>query len=317
VAEREKHRRRMNFTREESPPMNSDIVQETTIAALTLRGRGNVRDIYEIGDALLIVSTDRLSAFDVILPDPIPSKGKVLNGLSVFWMKKAEHLMPNHLITDDVAQYPDELRDSLNLLAGRSVLVKKATTFPVECVVRGYLIGSGWKDYQATGSVCGISLPPELRQADKLPEPIFTPSSKAEIGAHDENISFGKVVDLVGEETAQWLRDKSIELYLFGSRWAEERGIIIADTKFEFGLVDAAPTLIDEVLTPDSSRFWPMDRYRVGSSPPSLDKQFVRDYLESLAWDKKPPAPRLPAEIVNKTRENYLEIYRILTGSDV
>ncbi len=197
------------------------------------------------------------------------------------------------------------------------MLVRKAETFPVECVARGYIIGSGWKDYLSTGSLCGITMPPGLKQAEKLPEPIFTPSTKAEIGDHDENISFDRAVNLVGAETARWLRDKTIELYLQGSRWAEERGIIIADTKFEFGTVDGVPTLIDEVLTPDSSRFWPMDEYRAGISPPSLDKQFVRDYLEGLVWDKKPPAPILPAEIISKTRAKYLDIYRILTGSDL
>lgn len=297
--------------------MNTPVVKETSFSDLTPAGRGKVRDVYRVGDKLLIVSTDRLSAFDVILPDPIPNKGKVLNGLSRFWMDKTEHIVPNHLITTDVGEYPEEIRAHSAQLEGRSMLVKTAQVFPVECVVRGYIIGSGWKDYKASGEICGISIPPGLKQAEKLPEPIFTPSTKADIGAHDENISFDRVKDLVGEETAVWLRDKSIELYLFGARWAEERGIIIADTKFEFGAHQGTRLLVDEALTPDSSRFWPKSQYRTGISPPSLDKQFVRDYLESLDWDKKPPAPSLPAEIITRTEEKYLEIYRILTGESL
>ncbi len=292
-------------------------VTTTDLAPLTLAGRGKVRDVYDLGDMLLIVSTDRISAFDVILLDPIPDKGKVLNGLSAFWMEKTESLVPNHLVTTDPARYPDPCGRFTDVLEGRSMLVRKAKPFPVECVARGYIIGSGWKDYQKTGTVCGIPLPEGLEQAQKLPEPLFTPSTKAELGAHDENISFDRVIDLVGRETAEWLRDTTIELYLFGARWAEERGIIIADTKFEFGLVDGVPTLIDEILTPDSSRFWPKDSYRTGVSPPSLDKQFVRDYLEGLDWDKQPPPPNLPDEIVAKTREKYVDIYRILTGKEL
>jgi len=297
--------------------MNVDVVKETSLPTLALSGRGKVRDVYQVGDMLLIVSTDRLSAFDVILPNPIPYKGRVLNNLSIFWMQKTKDLVPNHLVATDVSQYPEECRHYSSVLEGRSVLVKKARTFPVECVARGYIIGSGWKDYQATGSICGIPLPQGLAQAQKLPEPVFTPSTKAAIGDHDENISFNRVKDLVGEETARWLRDKTLELYLWGARWAEERGVIIADTKFEFGLVDGVPTLIDEILTPDSSRFWPMDQYRTGMSPPSLDKQFVRDYLEGLDWDKTPPAPLLPQEIVDKTAEKYLDLYKIITGQDI
>jgi len=297
--------------------MKVDVVKETSLPPLALAGRGKVRDVYEIEDMLLIVSTDRLSAFDVVLPDPIPFKGKVLNNLSLFWMRRTEDLVPNHLVTSDVSQFPEVCRKFSSVLEGRSMLVKKARTFPVECVVRGYIIGSGWKDYQATGGICGIPLPQGLAQAQKLPEPVFTPSTKAEIGDHDENITFNKVVDLVGEDAARWLRDKTLELYLHGSRWAEERGVIIADTKFEFGLVDEVPTLVDEVLTPDSSRFWPVAEYRTGMSPPSLDKQFVRDYLEGLNWDKKPPAPPLPQEIIARTTEKYLELYRIITGQDL
>jgi phosphoribosylaminoimidazole-succinocarboxamide synthase len=295
--------------------MMSQAIKETDFPSLTLAGRGKVRDVYDLGDRLLIVSTDRLSAFDVILPDPIPMKGKVLNGLSLFWLEHTRDLVPNHLITGDLAAYPDQLHPYADVLAGRSMLVRKAKTFPVECVARGYIIGSGWKDYQATGSICGIPLPAGLKLAEKLPEPIFTPSTKAELGAHDENISFAKVIDVVGKETADWLRDTTLKLYLFGARWAEERGIIIADTKFEFGIVDGTRMLIDEIMTPDSSRFWPMDHYQVGMSPPSLDKQFVRDYLEGLDWNKQPPAPSLPEEIIAKTRDNYREIYRILTGN--
>lgn len=294
--------------------MDTGLVLETSFPSLDLLARGKVRDVYSVGNNLLIVSTDRLSAFDVVLPDPIPSKGKVLNSLSVFWMSRMEHIVPNHIITADVVDYPEELRTYSENLAGRSVLVRKAKVFPVECVARGYVIGSGWKDYQDCGAICGIPLPGGLRLGEKLPEPIFTPSTKARIGDHDENISFSKVVDLLGEVTAKWLRDKTLELYLNGAAWAEERGIIIADTKFEFGVVDGVPTLVDEVLTPDSSRFWPVDQYRVGMSPPSLDKQFVRDYLESLNWDKKPPAPSLPADIIEKTRDKYLELYSIITG---
>ncbi len=297
--------------------MNLEVVKDTQLSSLIFAGRGKVRDIYQVQDKLLIVSTDRLSAFDVILPDPIPYKGRVLNSLSIFWMDKTADMVPNHFITADVSEYPEEARKYLALLEGRSMLVRKAEIFPIECVARGYIIGSGWKDYQAHGQICGIPLPTGLKQAEKLPEPIFTPSTKAEIGAHDENISFDKVKDLVGLETAYWLRDKTIELYLYGSRWAEDRGIIIADTKFEFGLVDGTRTLVDEALTPDSSRFWPIDQYRTGISPPSLDKQFVRDYLETIDWDKKPPAPSLSADIIAKTKEKYLSIYRLLTGKDL
>jgi phosphoribosylaminoimidazole-succinocarboxamide synthase len=297
--------------------MNTNAVKETDLAPLPLAGRGKVRDIYDLEDRLLIVCSDRVSAFDVILPEPIPDKGKVLNCLSLFWMNTVQDLVHNHLITSNVDEYPDECRNFADVLRGRSMIVRKAQPFPVECVARGYIIGSGWKDYQETGSVCGIPLPQGLEQAEKLSEPIFTPASKAEVGEHDENISFDRVIDMLGKETAQWLKDKTLELYLHGSRWAEERGIIIADTKFEFGLIDGKPCLIDEIMTPDSSRFWPSDQYRTGISPPSLDKQFVRDYLLELDWDKKAPGPSLPAEIISKTRDKYLEIYRILTGEEL
>jgi len=295
--------------------MNTGVVLETSFPSLDLLARGKVRDVYSVGNKLLIVSTDRLSAFDVVLPDPIPSKGRVLNSLSIFWMRRMEHIVPNHIITADVSDYPAELSPYSEDLAGRSVLVRKAKVFPVECVARGYVIGSGWKDYQAGGSICGIPLPAGLELAQKLPEPIFTPSTKAQIGDHDENISFSKVVDLLGEETAKWLRDKALELYLYGAAWAEERGIIIADTKFEFGVVEDVPTLVDEVLTPDSSRFWPVDHYAPGRAQSSYDKQFVRDYLLALGWNKEPPAPPLPADVVAKTRVNYLQALALLAAA--
>ncbi len=297
--------------------MESDILMETNFEDLSLVARGKVRDIYKTQEKLLIVSTDRLSAFDVVLPDPIPHKGEVLNQLSVFWMKKTSHIAPNHLITDRVENYPEELKKYSTHLKGRSMLVKKASVFPVECIARGYIIGSGWTEYMANGSISGIRLPKGLKQAERLPDPVFTPSTKAEIGQHDQNISFDKVVNLLGSDTAKWLRDKTLEIYRFGSAWAEKRGIIIADTKFEFGVIDGALAIVDEILTPDSSRFWPMDQYRVGVSPPSLDKQYVRDYLEELNWDKKPPAPVLPAEVIRNTSEKYLSIYNILTGNEL
>ena len=297
--------------------MSLITISETNIGELSLLGRGKVRDIYRVDDKLLVISTDRLSAFDVVLPDPIPRKGLVLNQLSIFWMDQTGHLAPNHLISANVDEYPSELLRYSDQLKGRSMLVKNADVFPVECIARGYIIGSGWTEYKATGSISGIRLPGGLKQGQKLPEPIFTPSTKAETGQHDQNISFQKTVDLLGSEAASWLRDKTLEIYKFGAKWAEQKGIIIADTKFEFGVIDGAFTLVDEVLTPDSSRFWPMNQYEIGVSPPSLDKQYVRDYLESLNWDKNPPAPKLPREVVLNTSEKYLAIYKILTGSNL
>jgi phosphoribosylaminoimidazole-succinocarboxamide synthase len=297
--------------------MSLITISETNIGELSLLGRGKVRDIYRVDDKLLVISTDRLSAFDVVLPDPIPRKGLVLNQLSIFWMDQTGHLAPNHLISANVDEYPSELLRYSDQLKGRSMLVKNADVFPVECIARGYIIGSGWTEYKATGSISGIRLPSGLKQGQKLPEPIFTPSTKAETGQHDQNISFQKTVDLLGFEAASWLRDKTLEIYKFGAKWAEQKGIIIADTKFEFGVIDGAFTLVDEVLTPDSSRFWPMNQYEIGVSPPSLDKQYVRDYLESLNWDKNPPAPKLPREVVLNTSEKYLAIYKILTGSNL
>ena len=291
---------------------------ESSIKSLPLLGRGKVRDMYAVGgDRLLIVTTDRLSAFDVVLPDPIPDKGRVLNELSNFWFKKLGHIVPNHL--DGVA--PDTVvkgGDEALQVKGRAVVAKKLRPLPIEAVVRGYLIGSGWKDYQKTGAVCGIPLPKGLTQADKLPEVIFTPATKAEIGAHDENISFAQVEKMIGKDLAAKVRDVSIHLYCEAADFARERGIIIADTKFEFG-TDAAGklVLIDEALTADSSRFWPVDEYRPGSSPPSFDKQYVRDYLETLDWNKAPPAPRLPAEVIAKTSQKYREAFHRLTGQQL
>ncbi|MDD3472030.1 MAG: phosphoribosylaminoimidazolesuccinocarboxamide synthase [Syntrophaceae bacterium] len=297
--------------------MSEKTIKETNLDSLKLMGRGKVRDIYDLDDRLLIVSTDRLSAFDVILPNPIPKKGQVLNKLSSFWMNKTAKIAPNHLISSDIKEFPGILQKYGDQLDGRSMLVKRAKTFPVECVVRGYIIGSGWEDYKKTGAICGINLPSGLKQADKLSEPIFTPSTKAEIGKHDENISFSKTVDILGADTANWLRDTSLQLYEFGARWAEQRGIIIADTKFEFGIIDGTRSLIDEVLTPDSSRFWPQDQYEPGISPPSLDKQYVRDYLQSIKWNKEPPAPQLPEEVVRNVSQKYINIYKILTGEEI
>jgi phosphoribosylaminoimidazole-succinocarboxamide synthase len=282
---------------------------------LELINRGKVRDIYAVDeDHLLIVTTDRLSAFDVVLPQPIPGKGEVLTRVANFWFDRTQHILPNHLAAlqlEDVVKDPQQRAT----LGDRAMLVRRLKPLPVESIVRGYLIGSGWKDYQQTGQVCGIDLPAGLRQADKLPEAIFTPSTKAEVGEHDENIDFQQTIDLLGEELAKQVRDLSIKIYTESAAYAQERGIIIADTKFEFGLDDAGRLhLIDEVLTPDSSRFWPADEYRPGISPPSFDKQFVRDYLETLDWDKTAPGPELPAEIISKTSEKYREAERRLTG---
>lgn len=286
---------------------------QSEIDSLPLLFRGKVRDVYDLGSELLIVTTDRLSAFDVVLPDPIPEKGRVLTQVTNFWMERFKNTIPNHVSQTELS---DVIRDPklFEILKNRTVIVKKAKPLLVECVVRGYLIGSGWKDYQKTGAVCGIKLPAGLKLASKLPEPLFTPSSKAEIGAHDENISFDRVSDLVGCDMAKKLRDVSLKLYVEGARHAESRGILMADTKFEFGLVNGELTLIDEVMTPDSSRLWPRSEYREGFSPPSFDKQFVRDYLETLDWNKTAPGPRLPADVIAKTSEKYLEALQILTS---
>jgi len=286
---------------------------ETSFPDLKLLGRGKVRDNYEVGESLLIVSTDRISAFDHILPNGIPDKGKVLNQISLFWFEKTTGLVRNHVQEHKVERYPEPLRRHADVLRGRSMLVARLKMLPVECVVRGYLAGSGYKEYVKTGSVCGLRLPPGLSESSRLPEPLFTPSTKATSG-HDENIPFAKVIDLIGRETAETVRDLSLAIYRKGCEHAESRGILIADTKFEFGVDPGGVVLADEVLTPDSSRFWPKETYKVGGPQPSLDKQYVRDYLESIRWDKNPPAPRLPDEIVQGTRRRYVDIFERLSG---
>jgi len=291
-------------------------VFETDISGVTLVGRGKVRDVYDLGDSLLLVATDRLSAFDYILPNPIPDKGKVLNQISVFWFDRFEDLVPNHIRVTDVAEFPDPLPRFAEQLEGRSMVVSKLEMLPVECVARGYLAGSGWKEYRERGTVCGIPLPQGLLESSELPEPIFTPATKAQDG-HDENIPFSEVERLIGPELATQVRDKTLELYLAGAEYARGRGIIIADTKFEFGMDDGQLVLADEVLTPDSSRFWPADQYEPGRGQPSFDKQYVRDHLEEIGWNKQPPVPELPEKLVIGTRARYLEIFRILTGSSV
>jgi len=273
---------------------------------------GKVREVFDLGDELLFVATDRLSAFDVILPDPIPNKGAVLNQISAFWFKRFR-FVANHLVTADFAHFPKSF-DLPPLLAGRSMIVKKSEPLAIECVVRGYLAGSGWKDYQETGRVCGHALPAGLQLASKLPAPIFTPATKSESG-HDLNVNFAQACEIVGEKTATRARDMSLMIYKAGSEYAAEKGIIVADTKFEFGARDGELLLIDECLTPDSSRFWPADSYVVGKSPPSYDKQFVRDYLETLEWDKTPPGPKLPQDVLEKTSAKYLEAFERLTGA--
>ena len=287
-------------------------LMQTELPGIPLVNRGKVRDVYDLGDALLFVATDRLSAFDVVMPNGVPHKGEVLTQISLFWFDLMRDV-PNHLISADVTTRP-ELKAYVKDLQGRSMIVRKAKVIPVECIVRGYLVGSGWKDYQKSGVVSGIRLRPGYQQASKLDEPLFTPSSKAAVGEHDEAISFEQVVALIGAEKAAEIRDLSLKIYTTARDYAEKRGIIVADTKFEFGEIDGKVILVDEVLTPDSSRFWPADQYRVGTSPVSLDKQFVRDYLETLDWNKTAPGPELPADVVKKTSEKYLEAYRMLTG---
>ncbi len=275
--------------------------------------RGKVRDVYDLGDSLLIVATDRISAYDVVMPNGIPGKGAILTAISRFWFAKFAQV-PNHLIATEVRQYPEKVRPYADQIAGRSMYVKKAAVVPIECVARGYLAGSGWKEYQKSQTVCGIKLPSGLRQCDKLPEPIFTPATKEESG-HDINIDFAEMTRRVGPDLAELLREKTLTLYANAADYAATRGVLIADTKFEFGtLPDGTVILIDEVLTPDSSRFWPADEYKPGQDQPSFDKQFVRNYLESQPWDKTPPAPKLPPEVVAGTRDRYLEAHRLLTG---
>ena len=287
----------------------------TEIPGIPMISRGKVRDIYDLGDSLLFVATDRLSAFDVVMPNGVPRKGEVLTQISLFWFDLMKNV-PNHLITADVTTRP-ELVPYAKDLQGRSMIVRKATILPAECIVRGYLVGSGWKDYQKTGIVSGLKLREGYQQASKLDEPLFTPSTKAAVGDHDEAISFEGVAELVGLEKATVMRDLALKIYITARDYAEKKGIIVADTKFEFGVIDGVVTLVDEVLTPDSSRFWPADQYQVGTSPVSLDKQFVRDYLETLDWDKTAPGPEIPADVVEKTTLKYLEAYRMLTGKEL
>ncbi len=290
------------------------VLRETKFAGLSPAARGKVRDIYDAGDKLLIVATDRLSAFDVILPTPIPDKGRVLTQLSLFWFDLLRDVIPNHVLS--ATEFPAPFDAYHEELAGRSMLVRKVAPLPIECVVRGYVSGSGWKDYQRTGAICGIALPPGLRESDRLPEAIFTPATKAATG-HDENISFERVASLIGNERARAVRDVSLEIYRRAATYAEPRGILLADTKFEFGLLKDELIWIDEALTPDSSRFWPAMQYEPGGPQASFDKQFVRDYLESIDWPKTPPGPELPPEVVAATRGKYREAYRILTGREL
>lgn len=295
-----------------SSPKMTPVVYQTEFPGLKLRARGKVRDIYDLGDRLLIVATDRLSAFDVVLPTPIPDKGRVLTQLSLFWFDKLGDVIPHHVI--ESRDFQGQLAPYAHALAGRAMLVRKTEPIPIECVVRGYIVGSGWKDYQKTQSICGIPLPAGLRESDRLPEPIFTPSTKATTG-HDENISFEGTASRVGRSLAERLREVSLEIYRQASEFASARGIIIADTKFEFGLLGDQLIWIDEALTPDSSRFWPASLYEPGKPQPSFDKQYVRDYLERIGWNKQPPGPELPADVVAATREKYREAHQNITGN--
>jgi phosphoribosylaminoimidazole-succinocarboxamide synthase len=290
-----------------------EVLLDIDLPGIKAFKKGKVRNVFDLGDSLLLVASDRISAFDSVMPNGIPDKGAILTQISLFWFDFTKNIIKNHIIESDVNNYPKELQPFKDKLAKRSVIGKKAELIPVECVVRGYLSGSGWKDYQKTGSICGIKLPAGLKESSKLSEPIFTPTTKAEQG-HDLNITFEEVVNQVGQETATVIRDKTIAIYKACADYALTCGIIIADTKFEFGFVSDKIILIDEILTPDSSRFWPKDQYKAGQGQPSYDKQFVRDYLESIEWDKDPPAPKLPEEVVDKTREKYLEAFRKLTG---
>jgi len=301
-------------------------VMTTSLAGLGPRRQGKVRDIYDLGDKLLLVATDRISAFDVVMNEPIPDKGRILTQLSAFWFRHLADLTPNHLVSLRVEEFPPACRAFQDLLAGRTMLVRKCKPLPVECIVRGFLSGSGWAEYQKTGAIGGLALPPGLVESQKLPEAIFTPSTKAELGTHDENISFATMADQIGAALAAKVRDLSLAIYHRALAWAEPRGIIIADTKFEFGLADGADgtydtyeklLLIDEVLTPDSSRFWPQEDYQPGGPQKSYDKQYLRDYLESLGWNKQPPPPPLPAEVIANTRARYLQALQTLTGEEL
>lgn len=293
------------------------VILNTEFKDLKLMSRGKVRDMYDCGDTLLIVATDRISAFDVVLPDGIPCKGAVLSQMSAYWFAALSDVIDNHLLSADPAAFPPPCRAHAQTLQGRAMLVKKAKPLPVECVVRGYLAGSGWTEYQRSGSICGIPIAKGLQESSRLEEPIFTPTTKAEQGTHDENITMEKVEELIGRDLARRVKEVSLRLYAKGSEMARRKGIIICDTKFEFGLFNGNLILIDEVLTPDSSRFWPEDEYQPGRPQRSFDKQFVRDYLLTLTWDKKPPAPHLPADIIEKTSERYQEAYRRITGKEL
>jgi phosphoribosylaminoimidazole-succinocarboxamide synthase len=305
----------MNLT--VSRPTEQDVLQQTDFADLELYASGKVRDVYRCdNEHLLFVATDRISAFDFVLATGIPNKGRVLTQLSLFWFEFLKDIVPNHLVTADVEKYPSHLRAYRDVLRGRSMLVVKADMFPVECVVRGYLSGSGWKEYQKTGAVCGISLPSGLKESDKLPQPIFTPATKATTG-HDENISLHDMAKIVGAPLTEQLRDLSLRVYNKAADYARSKGIIIADTKFEFGRTEAGIILADEVLTPDSSRFWPAEKYQPGTGQESFDKQYVRDYLEQIRWNKQPPAPALPAEVAERTSDKYVQAYRQLTGREL
>jgi phosphoribosylaminoimidazole-succinocarboxamide synthase len=295
----------------------TNALYQTDLPDLKLLQRGKVRDIYDMGEHLLMVASDRLSAFDVVMPNPVPEKGKVLTQISEFWFEMMAPLVQNHLVSNDVADYPAACQPYAEQLRGRSMLVKKAEPLAIECIVRGYISGSGWNSYKKDRSVCGIPLPDGLKESDKLPEPLFTPSTKAESGRHDINIDFDAAADLVGRDIAEKVKTLSLEIYRKGSDWAAGKGIIIADTKFEFGILDGEIILIDEVLTPDSSRFWPKDLYQPGGAQKSFDKQFVRDYLNGLDWDKNPPAPELPEEVIDGTRRRYLEALKQITGNDL
>ena len=294
--------------------MTSNVVSVTEFQSLNLKGRGKVRDIYDLGDKLLIVATDRISAFDVVMPNPVPDKGRVLTQLSKFWFELTKDIVANHVLSTEVEDFPKECQPYQEVLEGRSMLVTKTEVLPIECVVRGYLSGSGWVEYQKTREVCGVSLPKGLVESSKLNEPIFTPATKAEIGLHDENINFRKTEEMIGKDLALKVKSVSVAVYNKARDFAEQKGIIIADTKMEFGVKEGKLILIDELLTPDSSRFWPKDEYQPGGPQKSYDKQFLRDYLLDIQWDKTPPAPELPAEVIQKTREKYLEAYRRLVG---
>jgi phosphoribosylaminoimidazole-succinocarboxamide synthase len=293
--------------------MKTNVIK-TDFTELKIFKRGKVRDVYDLGDTLLMIATDRISAFDVVMPDPIPDKGKILTQISLFWFDIMKSLLNNHIISSKTEDYPEECKKYAEILDGRSMLVKKTNPLPVECVVRGYISGSGWKSYQNDGTICGIKLPDGLRESEKLNEAIFTPSTKEEVGTHDVNIDFAEAANLIGKDIAEKVKSLSLEIYQKGSNFANEKGIIIADTKFEFGLIDDEIILIDEVLTPDSSRFWPKDTYRPGGSQESFDKQYLRDYLLSINWDQKPPAPPLPEEVIKNTRNKYIEALNKLTG---